>query len=277
MEKLDLSKAEHFLDEFYGKDFLLRLEKAGLIGNTLVVDPKTGILVHPTKMHQVIDTPWVHPKQHPEKNCELCHNILFPAFNFIPRMCLNCWKVVVRPRTVEELFKLYNLQVGLDEYCKCGIERGRPFVHALYGGYFYNDSQEQGQKRYEQVRKAVNEQISPDVSVILKRYCSEFEQKFGPSNKYERPADADMWEDMANKYIDIDFDPYEKQAELIVRHVMYLWLVFAFQHQDLTAIKFNHGEAFYPRVVEYQKEVPKQGKDILAAPQYTVYATKGGK
>jgi len=253
MQQLDLTQCSNFLDVFTKNDLVGRLKaKGGVAANLLLLHD--GQYELPIRASHQTDTPWVHVKQDPHRNCMLYHTIIFQCFDFIPEPCLECWKVVVRPRTVLELFKLYNLQVGLDEYSKCGIERERPFVNALYGGYFYNDSYEQGMERKAQVRKAVDEQISPEVGVILKRYCSEFELKFGCSKDYERPEDADHWEALVNKHCQgLDFGE-SRQPEILVFHVMHDWLMFAYKNQDPTAKLFNDGNPFYTKPYEYTKE-----------------------
>jgi hypothetical protein len=129
-----------------------------------------------------IDGVWCHPKQDRTRKCFHYMQLLFDKCKMIAKRCFNCWKVVVRPRTVEELFKLLDLEIDYvriyDKPCKCGIET-RDFVEGLYGGYFYNDSLQEGKECYEIVRKMVSERISPDIVVALKRGCTEYELEFG--------------------------------------------------------------------------------------------------
>ena len=60
--------------------------------------------------HVISETPWFHVKMDGFRECYFGLHICFNEMNIISRNCFNCWKVVVRPRTVEELFKLLDLE-----------------------------------------------------------------------------------------------------------------------------------------------------------------------
>ena len=181
---------------------------------------------------------------------------------YVPKHCLNCWKLVVRPRTLSELFKLLKLMEGMvaDDpkcFCKCGVE-SREYVNSNYGGYFYQRSKEALQARYTQVRKLVDEQISPDVDVIPKRGCTEFELKYGPSDKYEEldqytSGYADHWEKMIEKNC-VMRQIKAHQPELVKLPVMKGWIEFAWGRGDPTVWQFLDGTPLYPPVVKYYPE-----------------------
>ena len=167
--------------------------------------------------------------------------------------CMNCWKIVVRPRTVDELFQLHDLQELLDYPSKCGMEE-RPGVHALYGGYFYTDSLEEGRERYKEVRAAVDSEISPKISIILKRGCTEFEEKFGRSNQWQYTNADKFWEDQITLHFDMEQMLGFDQAGIIKINVMRRWHEYAWKHGDKTCMKFNDGGPFKPPVITYHKE-----------------------
>ena len=141
-----------------------------------------------------LGSPWVHVKHHIDLDCGLWNQVIFKGVvprlpsgqQFVPRGCQGCWKVVVKPRTLQQLFNLLNVQKMLGRPSKCGIEH-RESVHGLYGGYFYNTSREGGLECYEAVKAAMleNEFLAPLVDevdglgkttrVILKRACTEME------------------------------------------------------------------------------------------------------
>ena len=75
------------------------------------------------------NTPWIHQKQARNRNCGLYH-IYYQQFGFIHSTCQECWKVVVRPRTLVELHKLLELQKAMDLPSTCGSEK-RPTVCGL--------------------------------------------------------------------------------------------------------------------------------------------------
>jgi len=206
------------------------------------------------------DTPWIFVNNPPNYHCRWRH-VIADVLGFIPTHCLNCWKVVVRPRTLEELYKLLNLMTEMSNedptvYCKCGIEP-RPTVFGNYGGYFYTRSKEAMQERYKQVRKLVDEKISPDVDVIPKRYCSEFEAAFGPSDEYDKDADrmdyTEHWEKIIEETCVMKPFPF-KQPEIIKIRTMREWIKRAWDVGDPTVYMFTDGEPLVRQVVRYYPE-----------------------
>jgi len=147
------------------------------------------------------DTPWHHVKHLVGKKCLLDHHIKFNLCGYVPPKCLECWKVVVGPRTLKELFQLLEVQRSMGRPSKCGIEL-RYYTPRLYGGYFYNNSLDEGRECYEAVRKAVDEHISPEVGVILKRACTEYEMIKGPSVAWTMTRREHELDDLLDEVID---------------------------------------------------------------------------
>ena len=212
-----------------------------------------------------IDTPWHHVKHLRDKKCGLDHNVKFSVFGYVPPRCLECWKVVVSPRTLKELFLLLEVQESLNRPSKCGIEI-RNYTPRLYGGYFYNNSLEEGRFRYEEVRKAVDEHISPDVGVILKRACTEYEMTLGASPGWT----------MTRKQHDIDrrlegmVDTYSPattgQTAECLAQVHSHWIEWAWKHQDPTVSEYLGGGDLYPGCVTYHEgDISEVKADMMRA------------
>ena len=66
--------------------------------------------------------PWVYTQQFKGLRCDINQAVFWEIYKHIPTQCRNCWKVVVRPRTLKELFDLYELQKDMGVPCKCGME-----------------------------------------------------------------------------------------------------------------------------------------------------------
>ena len=107
---------------------------------------------------------------------------------FVPSGCQECYKVVVRPETYEDMLKLEEAMQTRGWPSKIGIER-RPFVPALYGAYFYNRGLEAGIERHEEVLDAIIHSLPPGrmarMQIYLKRGCTEMEMEQGPSDKWK--------------------------------------------------------------------------------------------
>lgn len=202
---------------------------------------------------------WIYTNPRPYDSACSIYQMIVSYCNFIPTPCLNCWKVVVKPFSLFELMELYKFQKSFtkdykkkDRFCKCGIEE-RQYVHYNYGGYFYCDSKEQGLERYEQVRKAVDK-INPNIPVILKRYCTEFELKLGPSDQYEWQPGTKALENAIFDAIDLNsIGMNVTQPDYLVAHNLRKWIEFAWGIGDHTVIMFNDNQPLYSPCVTYHE------------------------
>lgn len=232
----------------------MKLIKGGVVGKTHKIDKFTH------KIRLVLgegiewDTPWVHIRKDPNRHCHYWQ-MIESVFNFIPTPCLNCWKVVVRPKTVVDLFKVYNMMVEMNKdravYCKCGVEIGRPYVEGLYGGYFYCDGKDAGLSRLKQVRRLIEEKDINAIA-ILKRYCTEFEGKHGDSKGYNQPYEAKEMEKMLAELIVIP-KASEYQPQYLLDHIMEYWIRFASQYGDSTYRQLNEGDPLIKQPRTYEE------------------------
>ncbi len=184
--------------------------------------------------------PWVMIKYPKGLNCRLYFDVFFRQFGHIfkqpPSRCQSCWKVVVKPQTVVQLFTLMELQDRIKDKlygCKCGMEE-RHYVNGLYGGYFYNRTKKEGKKCLELVKEEVNKTIG-DIPVFLKRACTEMEDKFGDSDKWEVTQDHVRDEIEISQYIKDFEDP--KQPQYVKLHIMRRWIEFACKNGDETYLE----------------------------------------
>jgi hypothetical protein len=212
------------------------------------------------------ETPWVHAKGTPFKHCNLDHRITFSCFNIIPPRCLNCWKVVVTPTTLTQLFELEQIELQMNVPSKCGIEM-RDYTPKFYGGYFYNHSLDEGRERYEQVRKMVDSNMTngKDVSVILKRGCTEFEMIKGPSHAWHNTR----WEEYMLEVIDAFVHSPRgtgEQSRLVKNHVKLKWFLWAHMNGDMSYKELNGGESLFPDYVKYHEgDIDLIKRDIIVS------------
>jgi len=212
-----------------------------------------GLITRDQKMDW--NTPWIFGKRSPERNCLLWHRVMFGIFGMLPIWCrLNCWKVVVRPRNLEEHFMLKELQETLKLPCKLGMET-RQQVHGNWGGYFYCNSFDEGCDRLDQVRKEVASFISPKTPVYLKLACTEFEHRFGPTTQYRTPTKEEYRnEDTIRGCFTKDLKQFT-QPDHLLDHIGQRWIHFAWDRGDTTVSKFNNGKPLFPSCVTYERKV----------------------
>ena len=109
-------------------------------------------------------------------NCRR-HFLVFNTFNVIPEYCFGCYKVQILLRNVMELFKLYfvfdKLNLKNNNPRKCMLEM-RPEVSGDYKGYIYCFSLSEANEIQNQLTATLNKKINKNISITVKRGCSEF-------------------------------------------------------------------------------------------------------
>ena len=220
------------------------------------------------------NTPWFHHKGTPHKWCGLDHDILFNRLSIIPPRCLQCWKVVVTPTSFDELMKLKDMEAHLDVASKCGIEM-RDYTPKFYGGYFYNNSLEEGRECLDVVQKATKEFISKEVAdtVILKRGCTEYEMIVGPSPYWHITEEQEELVKIAEALIDVPRGA-SVQDPLQQRMVVIKWFLWAHMNGDMSYKEHNGGKALFPGYVKYNDgDVELIKRDLMAAHAQAKYGT----
>jgi len=227
-------------------------------------------------------SPWIQAKGVQGMNCLVWHTVMFdrvvpylPANEkFVPSGCQSCWKVVVKPRTLQQLFNLHEMQKQLDRPAKAGIET-RPSVPGLYGGYFYNRSLEAGMACYEIVKAAMleNRVLAPLVDevdeygkttrIILKRGCTELEHLLGDSSKWEITPEQEFIEALVINYL-VDENVSVTQPDHFIWNVKRRWIEFAWKNGDPTYALYTGGKPLYPPYVTYhQPELLTPARDEI--------------
>lgn len=146
------------------------------IGTTRVVRPDT-LKIGSAQIALAVDIPWVFIKPGHQPYCDIWNHTYWQEMGLLPEWCrTRCHKVVVKPRNILELFNLWEVMDGLNVPGKLGVDR-REYTFGPYAAFFYTTSMKEGLMRYKQVRAVVSEHLSPDVSVILKKACTEMEHK----------------------------------------------------------------------------------------------------
>ena len=260
---------ERLISEDYGGMF------GALQGGGYIFDGTDGRWRNPGSYRNIMQkTPWCHAKGSIKKHCNLDHNIAFNIFNIIPPRCLQCWKVVVTPQTFDQLMKLEQLEIQLGYPSKCGIEL-RDYTPKFYGGYFYNNSLDEGREKLDIVKKAVAEHISKEVAdeVILKRGCTEFEMIKGPSPYWHITEEEQDKFETIEAMVDVPRghcaqDPMQK------RMVRIKWFLWAHMNGDMTYKDYNEGESLFPDYVKYNDgDIDDIKRDLVMASAYAKYGT----
>lgn len=239
--------------QWHEEDMFMKL--APLMSKGFSWDVADGRLkrMGPTTMQP--QSPWCHGKGTYKKNCLFDHHIVFDLFDIIPKACIDCWKVVVTPKTVHQLMEMEAIQQQLPWPCKCGIEM-RDYTPKFYGAYFYNHSFDEGRSRYEEVVKLVKDNMpgGKDLvkDIILKRGCTEFEMLKGPSPFWHMTAKEEEMYEILRAYV-VQDRSHMRQPESIKNHVRQVWLLWAHSINDMTYLQYNDNTPLFPGYVKYHE------------------------
>ncbi|MBT4889832.1 MAG: tetratricopeptide repeat protein [Rhodospirillales bacterium] len=128
------------------------------------------------KLNSKTDQLQIYRGEHINLGC-VRHLRVFKTFNIIPEFCFGCYKVSIEPRTVMELIKLMLvfdiLAIPNDRARKCMVEV-RPDISGAYKGYIYCKTLEEGKEIAAIVQNIVGEKISKEITISVKRGCSEY-------------------------------------------------------------------------------------------------------
>ena len=214
-------------------------------------DDKIALITHP-----VYSSPWINAKLSGDRNCSRYQRIYHSVFGFIYTRCLTCWKVVSRPRNLTELFEVLQYQKELRLPSKSGTEV-RNFVCGNYGSYWYNDSKEEGLDLKDTIKKDF-----PDIPIILKRGCTEFEMAYGPSDRWGHTKQSQELEEFLDSVlieVALDGTPKELNSKnsphYVIEHTKRRWVDFAYDRGDLTYKNYTGGQIISAPVLTYEREL----------------------
>jgi hypothetical protein len=233
-------------------------------------DPVTGKLINMGERFISANTPWLHHGKNAGKTCGRDHGVVFNNFGIIPDGCLKCWKVCLGVKDFANTMKLRDYQKSIDHPCKCGMEV-RDYTPKHWGGYFYNDTFDQGMDCYEKVKEDLDDHIGPDnYDIILKRGCTEFEFIKGPSPLWHITDQERESLELINTSVVVQTSTLP-QSETVAANVLAKWLLWAHANGDMSYKPWNDGESLFPGYVSYHDRPREDVKAELAAAQTASY------
>jgi len=192
----------------------------------------------------------------PKGGCSQCATV-FCDFDVIPKYCFDCYKIMVELNSVVELFKLLmvfeNIELPWDNTRKCMFDP-RPNAKVKFKGFIYCRTLQEAKELLPAVRETVASNISKDISVEVKRGCSEYAQKYP---KYAEISDDkanfkyrknwDFYEEFADKYWkiedNIDYDKDANEADPMRElFAMQYWLRTAVGLGDISYLILTDGK-----------------------------------
>lgn len=219
-----------------------------------------------------IDSPWINVRVCPDRNCFLWHHIYFNIYGIISRNCFNCWKVVFRPKTLDELIAVYNQQLEDEDKpnCKSGIERreasGWKGAYACFWYAPFACGVDEARKFHKSIERKIHRLLGVDKKVILKRACTEMEDAAGPSEKWYYPPGQNIYEDLLdNAWSEIGIPDQDLTPQILRNAIMLRWIGWAVKNRDKTAEKYYDSMASFgvvPTTTYHDKMVERVSEPL---------------
>jgi hypothetical protein len=229
-------------------------------------EPITGKLKNMGDRYIKSETPWIHNGPDAFKMCGKDHGVVFNGFGFIPEGCMRCWKVCLGVKDFHNTRKLNDYQQTCGMSCKCGMEL-RDYTPKHWGGYFYNNSFDEGMDCYEKVKKDLDDHLGEEnYQVILKRGCTEMEFIVGPSPLWHiTDQQRDIYQ-MIDNFVVVESSRLP-QNDIVKNNVNMKWMLWAHANGDMSYKEYNGGESLFPAYVSYEDRNREEVKSELAAAQ----------
>lgn len=233
-----------------------------IVGQKYEVTPDDKLSLRRVGSHV---TPWFFQGDSIEdgRKCDIWHEIYFNEYLFIPKGCLNCWKICAGAKqgltTLKKFFEILEYQENHEELSKCGWET-RQFVFGNYNSFWYAPFGYSLGEARELFDKKKKELESLSLHPILKRGCTEFEfftrRQFGVgSSGWDELYRKFHWERLEKKLDDkVEYSPRYKDKNVIIDFREYQKaqiIEWAFDRGDETYLEFTDGKPLQVGVETY--------------------------
>lgn len=197
------------------------------------------------------DTPMAGP-------CKLMAEFAFPLLydrSRVPFGCRDCFKVRIAARTLKELVLLRDAAPAIPCQSKWGPEVDLPYTTDLYAGYFYTVGLDHAREIHARLRKllAGHPELDADLPIVIKRGCSDYEFRCGPSDQWTfDPAQPVLEAWLAERAVVRKRKETAIEAKMREKVLFMEWLAVAHRIGDESYLEFTSGKPLYPPPVTYE-------------------------
>lgn len=179
----------------------------------------------------------------------------------VPIGCCNCYKVKVLPETLRQLMAVNEMAQDFSCSSKSSSEVDRQDNQSLYGSYFFLLGLDKARAVYWKLRDPIDghPKLGPQVKMVIKRGCTNYEHACGPSNRYTFDPRLEAIE----KYFRSKFIRKRANHQRKYRNAMALLELVrtAYRIGDDTYKDFTGGRDLYPVTVSYDPGDPSTAGD----------------
>lgn len=242
-------------------DFLnLKLGKSTIGQNLLIARERGDVVLHEdgtwelSRTVQLNETWVVGPIRTPFPCGKLLGFLFRQAYGkaAVPVGCRHCFKVQIRPATLEQLIATQKIAHDLPYAYKAGASLNARYQAGPYRVLLHLDGLQSAREAYQQVLEKILDapELGAGVSVSIKRGCSEYEIHCGPSSEFTFSDDLAAAELELLKRLRQSAAPKPKQHTLTMMN----WIQIAYQLGDESYKKLTQGRPLYPEPVCYSAQ-----------------------
>jgi len=118
----------------------------------------------------------IHRRNDKDLSCKR-HTKIFYDDNVIPKNCFECYKVIIEPKTLVDLVKIYilfdHIKLENNNIRKCMIEL-RPNIEGTYKSLVYCSGLDEAESIFKKLKVIIDKTINENISIDIKRGCTEF-------------------------------------------------------------------------------------------------------
>ncbi len=173
----------------------------------------------------------------------------------VPFGCRDCFKVKVITDNLRQMMVVKELAASVSATSKIGPEVDNEKNQHLYGAYFYTLGLDRARALYKDLRAKINEhgKLGVGIKMLIKRGCTNYEHKCGPSNQYTFDPEQEEIERhfFARFTVDLRLGMQKSLRDAIQ---VLEWVRTAYRIGDDTYKDFTAGKDLYPPVVTYSPD-----------------------
>jgi len=205
-------------------------------------------------------SPWIfvrgtaNPRRH-YPSCRflltLLHRILYRE-SAVPLGCRDCYKVKVEPRSLAELVAIRDISPRLPCRSKCGSSLNHLVSQGAWAAFYYVDGLEMAFAVHDLVAAEMRDhpRLRELPKISIKRGCTEFEMRLGPSNEWSFDETLIPLERALRPLFVSPERDADKQATFLS------WIATAYAIGDDSYLELTSGKRLYPPTVDYLERKP---------------------
>lgn len=171
----------------------------------------------------------------------------------VPFGCQTCFKIKIASRSLRALMAVKEIAEATPYTTKSGADVDNPGNPHLYSTYLYFDGLAQARAAHKDLRARLDAHpaLGRDVAATIKRGCTNYERKLGPSDRYAFDPRLEAVEAyLGERFVD-ERPPRTAPKEAVLALRMLRLIETAYRIGDETYADFTDGKPLFEPLVSY--------------------------